>query len=110
MKSAPDVTVAATSAAAQADPATTAAFKVAQSLPYAADQTDTPAADAVAAIQKSIAAAAGLGIVIKKGLSAGHLSAAEAIPFVLANRAVSSLIIGSLNAEHLRENLNLASS
>ena len=52
---------AATSAAAQADPATTAAFKVAQSLPYAADQTDTPAADAVAAIQKSIAAAAGLG-------------------------------------------------
>jgi len=55
------------------------------------------------------AAAAGLGIVVKKGLSAGHLSAAEAIPFVLANRAVSSLIIGSLNAEHLRENLKLAS-
>lgn len=55
------------------------------------------------------AAAAGLGIVVKKGLSAGHLPAAEAIPFVLANRAVSSLIIGSLNAEHLRENLRLAS-
>jgi aryl-alcohol dehydrogenase-like predicted oxidoreductase len=55
------------------------------------------------------AAAAGLGIVVKKGLSAGHLSAAEAIPFVLANRAVSSLIVGSLNAEHLRENLKLAS-
>ncbi len=54
------------------------------------------------------ASAAGLGIVVKKGLSAGRLSAAEAIPFVLANRAVSSLIIGSLNVEHLRENLQLA--
>lgn len=54
------------------------------------------------------AAAAGLGIVVKKGLAAGQLSAAEAIPFVLANRAVATLIVGSLNAEHLRENLALA--
>jgi aryl-alcohol dehydrogenase-like predicted oxidoreductase len=54
------------------------------------------------------AAAAGVGIIVKKGLSAGHLSAAEAIPFVLANRAVSTLIVGSLSAEHMRENLKLA--
>lgn len=54
------------------------------------------------------AAAAGLGIVVKKGLSAGHLSAAEAIPFVLANRAVSTMIVGSLNANHLRANLQFA--
>ena len=56
------------------------------------------------------AAAAGLGIIVKKGLSAGHLSADEAIPFVLANRAVSTLIIGSLNANHLRANLQFAHS
>ena len=54
------------------------------------------------------AAAAGLGVVVKKGLAAGQLSATEAIPFVLANRAVSTLIVGSLSVQHLRENLMLA--
>jgi aryl-alcohol dehydrogenase-like predicted oxidoreductase len=54
------------------------------------------------------AAAAGVGIIVKKGLSAGHLSAAEAIPFVLANCAVSTMIVGSLSIEHMRENLKLA--
>ncbi len=54
------------------------------------------------------AATSGLGVVVKKGLAAGRLPAAEAIPFVLANQAVSTLIVGSLNSQHMRENLRLA--
>ena len=55
--------LAAAGAAAQATTAdpSSVAFKIAQSLPYAAGQTDTPAASAVEAITKSIAAAAGVG-------------------------------------------------
>ncbi|MCE9545597.1 MAG: aldo/keto reductase [Planctomycetia bacterium] len=51
------------------------------------------------------AAANGVGVVIKKGLSAGKLPTADAIRFVLANKNVSSLIVGSLSAEHMSENL-----
>jgi aryl-alcohol dehydrogenase-like predicted oxidoreductase len=50
----------------------------------------------------------GVGVVVKKGLAAGHLSAEEAIRFVLGNPAVSSLVVGSLNPEHVRDNLALA--
>ena len=56
----------------------------------------------------SEAAARGVGVVVKKGLAAGRLPAAVAVPFVLANPGVSTLIVGSLLAEHLRENLELA--
>jgi aryl-alcohol dehydrogenase-like predicted oxidoreductase len=51
------------------------------------------------------AADAGLGVVVKKGLAAGALPPDEAIRFVLANPAVSTMIIGTLSAEHLAENL-----
>jgi aryl-alcohol dehydrogenase-like predicted oxidoreductase len=56
------------------------------------------------------AAAAGVGVVVKKGLSAGKLSPSAALRFVLANRAVSAVIVGSLSKEHMRDNLALALS
>lgn len=54
------------------------------------------------------AAARGVGVVVKKGLAAGRLPAAIAVPFVLGNQGVSTLIVGSLSEIHLRENLELA--
>jgi len=54
------------------------------------------------------AAAQGTGILVKKGLAAGHLDSAEAIRFVLANANVGSLVVGSLNADHLRTNIETA--
>ncbi len=56
------------------------------------------------------AAAAGIGVVVKKGLASGKLPAADAIRFVLSNPGVASLLIGSLSVEHMRENLALAES
>lgn len=49
-----------------------------------------------------------IGIVVKKGLASGHLSADEAIRFVLANPAVTSLIVGTANLDHLRANVAVA--
>ena len=54
------------------------------------------------------AARRGVGVVVKKGLAAGRLAPAEAIPFVLSNSSVTSLVVGGLNLEHLRANLELA--
>ena len=50
----------------------------------------------------------GLGVIVKKGLAAGRLPADRAIPFVLGSRCISSLVIGSLDLDHLRWNLTLA--
>jgi aryl-alcohol dehydrogenase-like predicted oxidoreductase len=60
--------------------------------------------------EAAIAAVAehGIGVVVKKGLSAGHLSADEAIRFVLANPGVSTMVVGSLSLEHMRVNLQVA--
>lgn len=55
------------------------------------------------------AAAAGLGVIVKKGLASGHLSPAEAIRFVLETPGVGNLVIGGLNLDHFRENLSIAS-
>lgn len=56
----------------------------------------------------------GVGVFVKKGLASGHLAAqgdpAEAIRFVLSNPAVSSLIIGGLNIDHIRANIAAATS
>lgn len=52
----------------------------------------------------------GVGVFIKKGLAAGHLSPAEAIPFVLRTPGVSSLVLGGLSLDHLAENVRIASS
>jgi aryl-alcohol dehydrogenase-like predicted oxidoreductase len=54
------------------------------------------------------AAARGTLVVVKKGLASGRLDPQEAIPFVLSNRAVTSLVVGGLDLEHLRENVRLA--
>jgi aryl-alcohol dehydrogenase-like predicted oxidoreductase len=51
------------------------------------------------------AAAAGVGVIVKKGLGSGHLPADEALRFVLANPAVTSVVVASLSLEHLRQNL-----
>ncbi|QDU78838.1 General stress protein 69 [Polystyrenella longa] len=50
----------------------------------------------------------GMPVVVKKGLSAGHLSPREAIRFLFSNPYVTSLVVGSLNLEHLQQNLTLA--
>jgi aryl-alcohol dehydrogenase-like predicted oxidoreductase len=50
----------------------------------------------------------GIGVVVKKGLASGKLSPAAAIPFVLKNPAVASLIVGGLNLEHLKDNQRIA--
>lgn len=56
----------------------------------------------------SAAQAAGVGVVVKKGLGAGHLPPEPAIEFVLGNPGVSSLVLGSLNPAHLRESVAIA--
>jgi aryl-alcohol dehydrogenase-like predicted oxidoreductase len=59
-----------------------------------------------------IAAAAGrgIGVVVKKGLAAGKLPAGDALHFVLSNPGVSTLVVGSLNLDHMRANLALAAA
>ena len=52
----------------------------------------------------------GVGVVIKKGLGSGRLPPEEAIPFVLRNPGVSSLVIGGLNLEHIRANIESAAN
>ena len=54
------------------------------------------------------AAARGLTVIVKKGLSSGKLQSSDAIQFVLENRDVKSLVVGSLNLHHMRENLSIA--
>jgi aryl-alcohol dehydrogenase-like predicted oxidoreductase len=56
------------------------------------------------------AAERGVGVLVKKGLAAGHLSPKEAIRFVLDNPHVDSLVIGGLNATHLQSNVTVAAS
>lgn len=54
------------------------------------------------------AAQRGVGVVVKKGLASGHLPPAEAVRFVLGTPGIASLTVGSLNLEHLRQNLEAA--
>lgn len=54
------------------------------------------------------AAAAGVGILVKKALASGHLDAGAAIAFATAPVAVSAAVIGSLRLEHMRQNLEFA--
>ncbi len=51
------------------------------------------------------AASRRIGVMVKKGLASGRLPAAEAVKFVLANRAVTSLTVGGLNLDHVRDNI-----
>ena len=50
------------------------------------------------------AAEAGVSVFVKKGLASGKLPADESIRFVLAHPGVTSLIVGGLNFDHVREN------
>ncbi len=50
----------------------------------------------------------GLGVLCKKGLGSGHLSPQDAIPFVLSNPAITNLVVGGLNLDHLKDNLGYA--
>lgn len=47
----------------------------------------------------------GVGIVVKKGLASGRLDPVQAIAFVLQNPSVTSLVIGGLDLDHIRNNL-----
>lgn len=54
------------------------------------------------------AAAAGVGVLVKKALASGHLDPAAAIGFACAPAAVGAVVIGSLSLAHMRTNLALA--
>lgn len=47
------------------------------------------------------------GIFIKKALASGHLSAGKALEFVLQEPGITSVIIGTINPVHLRENVRV---
>jgi len=49
-----------------------------------------------------------VGVLVKKGLAAGHLPPENAIRYVLQNRAVNSLVLGGLNRNHFAENCRIA--
>ena len=47
------------------------------------------------------------GVVIKKGLQSGHAASVEdAFRLVLTQPGVSSMIVGTINADHLRSNVD----
>ena len=54
------------------------------------------------------ARARGIGVVVKKALASGRLPAEDAVPFVLANPDVTSVVAGGLNLDHVRQNIALA--
>ena len=56
------------------------------------------------------AAASDAGIIVKKGLASGRLDPEQAVRFVLFSRGVGSMVVGSLNLEHLRTNISIAQS
>lgn len=49
----------------------------------------------------------GIAIFVKKPLASGELAARVAIPWLLGNENVSTLVIGGLRLEHVRENLGI---
>ena len=54
------------------------------------------------------AADRGVGVVVKKGLASGYLDPRKSIEFVLANPAVTSLVVGGLKVDHIMANLETA--
>ncbi len=54
------------------------------------------------------AAAAGVGVLVKKALGSGQLPTEAALRFVLGNPGVSSVVVGSLSLAHLRANVEVA--
>jgi len=56
------------------------------------------------------AGARGIVVVVKKGLASGRIQPGDAIPFVLGRSEVSTMLVGSLNLDHLRDDLTLGSN
>jgi aryl-alcohol dehydrogenase-like predicted oxidoreductase len=54
------------------------------------------------------AAAADVGVLVKKPLASGRLAPEQAIPFILRHEGVGSVVVGGLDLQHLRENVRLA--
>lgn len=54
------------------------------------------------------AAARGIGVMVKKGLAAGYLRPADAIPLVLQAPGVCDIVVGGLSLEHMAENVRIA--
>ena len=52
----------------------------------------------------------GIGVLVKKGLASGRIPATQAIPACLEPSGVASVVIGSLNLDHLRTNLQIANA
>jgi aryl-alcohol dehydrogenase-like predicted oxidoreductase len=52
----------------------------------------------------------GVGVIIKKGLASGRLNPNDAIRFVLGNPDVTSMLIGGLKLDHIRDNIQAADS
>jgi aryl-alcohol dehydrogenase-like predicted oxidoreductase len=48
-----------------------------------------------------------IGVLVKKPLASGRITPNEALPFIL-KKPVSSIVIGGLNLEHVRENVQCA--
>ena len=48
------------------------------------------------------------GVIVKKGLASGRLAPDVALPFILDNPNVASVVIGGLNLAHLQQNIALA--
>ena len=61
-------------------------------------------------LSQTIAQAAerGVGVVVKKALNSGHLTADAALRFVFEQPGVGSVVIGTLNPDHMRTNLAVA--
>lgn len=64
--------------------------------------------DAALAPVMADAAAKGVMVMVKKGLGSGRTAPRDAIPAILRNPAVTSIVIGSLSLEHMGENLRIA--
>ena len=47
----------------------------------------------------------GVGVIVKKALASGRLPATEALRFVFDQPGVNSVVIGTLNAEHMQANI-----
>ena len=60
--------------------------------------------------------AAGKGVLIKKALASGHLEQAgptadpveDSLRFIFARRGIASVVLGTLNPQHLRHNVEAA--
>lgn len=55
------------------------------------------------------AATLGKGILVKKALDSGHGNPADNLAFVLTQPGVSSAVIGTINPDHLSQNVRIAS-